>query len=157
MLCTLAEAVAATGSSKSSILGAIEAGRITATKDLFGEWRIERGELHRLYPPAGKDTGNAPHEYPAHDAGMLEVEIEALISAAGDGLRQPGDDQRRGNPGLGAGQAAPKAAHHLFADPDRGDLWSRHRGSRNFRSQPASRRWARSLRQMTSLCRSTSS
>ena len=58
---TLAEAAEATGSTRSSILRAIEAGRITATKDLFGEWQVERGELHRLDAPAGKDitTGNS--------------------------------------------------------------------------------------------------
>ena len=71
---TLAEAAEATGSTKSSILRAIETGRITATKDLFGEWQIERSELQRLDAPTGKDSisGIRAHGYPASDVASLE-------------------------------------------------------------------------------------
>jgi hypothetical protein len=34
------------GLNKTTILRAIESGKITGTKDLFGEWQIERAGLH---------------------------------------------------------------------------------------------------------------
>jgi hypothetical protein len=36
--------------SKTSILRGIKAGRISGTKDEFGQWCIEPCELHRVYP-----------------------------------------------------------------------------------------------------------
>ena len=119
---TLAEAAEATGSTRSSILRAIETGRITATKDLFGEWQVERSELQRLDAPTGKDStiGNSRHGYPASDVASLEGEIEALVSATGDGLRQPDDAPPPSDPY----QAAHHAPHRLFADLDRANLWA---------------------------------
>ncbi len=119
---TLAEAAEATGSTRSSILRAIEAGRITATKDLFGEWQVERSELQRLDAPSGKDitTGNSRSGYPASDVPTLEGEIEALVSATGDGLRQPDDAPPPSDPY----QATHHAPHRLFAELDRANLWS---------------------------------
>ena len=59
---TLAEAAAATGRSKSTVLRSIRAGRISAVRDgLTGGWLIEPAELHRLYPApddAVRGTGN---------------------------------------------------------------------------------------------------
>ena len=46
MFYTLTEALKATGLNKTTILRAIESGKITSTKDLFGEWQIARAELH---------------------------------------------------------------------------------------------------------------
>jgi hypothetical protein len=48
----LAEAGAAVGRNRSTILKAIRWGAISATRDkLTGGWLIEPSELHRLYPP----------------------------------------------------------------------------------------------------------
>ena len=58
---SLSNAAAACGIYKSTVLRSIKAGRLTATKDALGQWRIEPAELHRVYPPAqsnGED-GNA--------------------------------------------------------------------------------------------------
>ena len=46
---TLGTAAKATGKSKSTILKAITAGRISAVKDDVGQWEIDPSELHRDY------------------------------------------------------------------------------------------------------------
>jgi hypothetical protein len=95
---TLATAAKATGLNKSTILRAIKNGQIIGTKDQFGEWRVEPAELHRVYPAvaelsAGSDV---PRRQAASDAAALEVEIEALITKAGNLLRQQLDEVHRG-------------------------------------------------------------
>jgi hypothetical protein len=110
MFYTIAAAAKATGLSKSTILAAIEADRIAATKDLFGEWEIERSDLHRLYATVGEPSigidGTQQHAEP--DAANLEAEIEDLIGDAGDseGQRGPHD-----------GNYQVQAPQRLFADP----------------------------------------
>jgi hypothetical protein len=48
---TLGQAAKATGMSKSTILRAIKASKISATKDeASGDWKIDPAELHRVYP-----------------------------------------------------------------------------------------------------------
>ena len=94
---TLATAAKATGLNKSTILRAIKSGQITGTKDQFGEWRVEPVELHRVYPAvaelsAGSDV---PRRHATSDAAALDAEIEALISRAGNLLREQLDEVRR--------------------------------------------------------------
>ena len=48
---SLSNAAAACGIYKSTVLRSIKSGRLTATKDALGQWRIEPAELHRVYPP----------------------------------------------------------------------------------------------------------
>jgi hypothetical protein len=90
MTYSLAAAATATGTDESTILKSIEGGKIVATKDELGEWRIEPAELHRLYPPSTKPDGDAARC--AASAADLEGQIAALITQAGDRLRQQLDD-----------------------------------------------------------------
>jgi hypothetical protein len=95
---TLAAAAKATGLKKARILKAIEDGRIVGRKDQHGEWRIERAELHRIFPRlepmnAGEDTNQ---QTVALDAEALGAQIEALLRKAGQRLRQQLDDVRSG-------------------------------------------------------------
>jgi hypothetical protein len=61
---TLAEAAKETGLTKPAIFKSIQKGRVSATKDDKGQWRIDPAELFRVYPPAAKkaitetQTGN---------------------------------------------------------------------------------------------------
>ena len=48
---TLGTASQATGCAKSTILRAIKAGRISATRDDLRQWSIEPVELFRCFPP----------------------------------------------------------------------------------------------------------
>jgi hypothetical protein len=61
---SLSNAAAACGIYKSTVLRSIKAGRLTATKDALGQWRIEPAELHRVYPPVqsnGADGNGTRH------------------------------------------------------------------------------------------------
>ena len=69
---------------------AIKDGRITASKDILGEWHIERARLLRVFPPSRSGAAaTMSHSDSALDAAalVLELEIAALISRAGDALR----------------------------------------------------------------------
>jgi hypothetical protein len=96
MFYTLTGALKATGLNKPTILRAIESGKIIGTKDLFGEWQIERAGLHRVYPPVAERSAGSDTAQPnaASDAATLESEIGAVIREAGDSLRQQPDDVR---------------------------------------------------------------
>jgi len=48
---TLKQAAGATGKSKPTILRAIQTGKVSARKDVNGEWEIDPAELHRVYDP----------------------------------------------------------------------------------------------------------
>jgi hypothetical protein len=67
---TIATAAAAVGRNKTAILRAINAGKISATKDENGEWQIDPAELHSIYPPLrsasmqGKDMHPHLHQSP---------------------------------------------------------------------------------------------
>ena len=57
---TLGEAAKATGRNKSTILRAIKAGVMSATRDpAGGGWQIDPAELHRVYPAVADATANA--------------------------------------------------------------------------------------------------
>jgi hypothetical protein len=49
---TLSTAATACGLNKSTVLRAIKAGKISATRNEHGEWQIDPAEMHRVYPPA---------------------------------------------------------------------------------------------------------
>jgi excisionase family DNA binding protein len=60
MLITIKQAAEATGKSKATILRAIQAHRISATKDdVSGAWMTDPAELHRVFPPVANDAWNA--------------------------------------------------------------------------------------------------
>jgi len=86
---TIAAAAAATGTSATTILSAIEDGKIAGVKDERGEWHIEPDELHRVYPPVPERvTDDSARQSPAPHNTEIEAQIEALIRQAGDQLRQ---------------------------------------------------------------------
>src|SRR5262249_33422229 len=95
---TLATAAKATGLNRSTILRAIKSGQVTGTKDQCGEWRLEPVELHRVYPAIAELSAGSDvlRQHPARDAAALEAEIEALLSRAGNLLRQQLSEVRLG-------------------------------------------------------------
>ena len=86
----LASAAAATGVAKSSVLRAIKAGRISATRDDNGRWHVEPVELFKIFPPL-PSTQPATHQYgvPERVTQLLEALAE-LKSALAD-MRQDRD------------------------------------------------------------------
>ena len=98
---TLGEAARACGVDRSTLRRAIRRGALSATKDAQGVWRVEPGELHRVYAPAerpaeavdgvpdaalGQSTADALER--AHDA--LVAELRATIAD----LRRDRDEWR---------------------------------------------------------------
>jgi uncharacterized coiled-coil protein SlyX len=85
MTYTLTQAARATGKSRSTVLRAIRAGRVSATRDeTTGGWVIEPSELHRLYEPVAADGGRGPdHGMPRNNGVDGEVrELRARLEAA---------------------------------------------------------------------------
>ena len=88
MVYTLGEAAKATGKSKATISKAIKSGRISATKDETGAFRIDPAELHRVYVPTvsreHEATPSKPVTNTAND-GVIR-ELQARIEAAQERL-----------------------------------------------------------------------
>ena len=79
---SLANAAAATGLTKSTVLRAIQSGRLTARKDPFGRWQIEPGELHRVYPPVTGLTEAAGTAQRRATANLVTALAEARLRAS---------------------------------------------------------------------------
>lgn len=87
---TLGTAAKATGKSKTTIMRAIRKGKISAEKNVHGQWSIEPAELHRVYPEVTQGNGaHAEHE----TIGNMELQhkinlLERDLQAAGEKTRQ---------------------------------------------------------------------
>jgi Helix-turn-helix domain len=81
MAYSLAEAAEAVGMARSSILRAIKAGKISATRDEHGQWQIEPAELHRVYDPAPAAATTRTDELIAELRARLEDMRAALATA----------------------------------------------------------------------------
>jgi hypothetical protein len=79
---TLGQAARAVGMSKTSILRSIKAGRISGTKDEFGQWCIEPCELQGIYPALTDVTDGTGAEERAVTGGDIGVLAEATVRAA---------------------------------------------------------------------------
>jgi hypothetical protein len=87
---SLAEAAAAVGLNKTSILRAIKSGKISGTKDPHGQWFVEPAELHRVYPPIERSTASSNAITAAHAAtpryasadAAGDVELRVRVAAA---------------------------------------------------------------------------
>jgi hypothetical protein len=87
---SLAEAAKTTGLSESTILAAIEDGRIAGMKDILHGWYVERAKLRHVFPPAPAGAPKFDNRRALDAAAlMLEVGIWALVRTAGDKLRRP--------------------------------------------------------------------
>jgi hypothetical protein len=134
---SLAQAAEATGKSKSTILRAIKAHRISATKNDVGDWRIDPSELHRVFAAARNTADRAGNGSPERGATANETALEAQIAALRDVselLRQQLDDVRNDRDHW---RAQAEALPRLLAPPaannaapsdleiDRGNRWQR--------------------------------
>ena len=63
MVYGIGEAARATGKSRSTLLRAIRASKVSAEKDAYGQWLVDPAELHRVYPEVTQSNGAyAEHE-----------------------------------------------------------------------------------------------
>lgn len=94
---TLGQAEKATGRRKSTILNAINKGRISAKKDEQGHWQIDPAELHRVYPPDSSNStkNSTSNDIEPHETGNeiieLRVQNEALRERISDKDKTIGD------------------------------------------------------------------
>jgi excisionase family DNA binding protein len=79
---TLAEAAAACGINKSTVLRAVKSGRISGTKDEGGTWHVEAVELHRVFPAAPASRDVVPYHAPTDAA------TDALVAALREQLTE---------------------------------------------------------------------
>lgn len=79
---TLGEAARAAGISKPTLSKAISSGRLSAEKTPDGSYRIQAGELFRVYPPDRKSNGLPEAEVSERETGidyrLLESEVNGL-------------------------------------------------------------------------------
>ena len=115
---SLGQAAAATGVSKSTILRAIKAHRISAERSDTGDWHIDPAELHRVFPVA-RPAEQAPvhHAMPPDTAAtaVLEAQIAGLRDTA-ELLRRQLDDVRQDRD---AWRETAQAGQRLLAAPAR--------------------------------------
>jgi hypothetical protein len=108
---TLGTASQATGCAKSTILRAIKAGRISATRDELGQWSIEPVELFRVFPPlalpATPATGDQAQIERAATTDMLVAELRQVIAD----LRRGQEDLRQDRDHWRAAHEREQAAH----------------------------------------------
>ena len=95
-----AEAAKHVGLTKQSIIKGIRSGRVSATKDNKGEWRIEPVELFRVWPAVNQDTGKvvpqvyaSTHPVDGDFVASLKGQID-LLKAQLDDVRADREDVR---------------------------------------------------------------
>jgi hypothetical protein len=111
---TLGTAAQATGAAKSTILRAIRAGRISATRDdSTGQWAIEAAELFRVFAPLAVPPATAEVR-DATDALVVELRQVIVDLRIDRRMARPGATPRatgtRNAPGTGRTAARPARA-----------------------------------------------
>ncbi len=87
---TLGQASIATGKTKTTIANAIKSGRMSATKDGLGQYKIDPAELFRVYPAKGQALDhNRPIETPDYkrENALLREQLDREKESVND-LRQ---------------------------------------------------------------------
>jgi excisionase family DNA binding protein len=74
---TAKEAAEQTGNSKPAILKAIKSGRLSASKNDRGEWRIDPAELFRVYPEADNHSEKI-HASLSPESNVVHSEVQLL-------------------------------------------------------------------------------
>ena len=95
---TLSEAAAWAGKGRPAILKAIQKGKLSATKDDTGQWRIDPAELARVYRPGTGQDGSSVVPRSTLDTAEAIVAKErelALLRELLDEVRRERDDVRQ--------------------------------------------------------------
>lgn len=86
---SLTEAANAAKRTRQCLSSAIKKGRLSASKDANGEWKIDSAELLRVYPDCSNLIDKkAPTLHPVDRDGANEVEILRAKLEASEGLRR---------------------------------------------------------------------
>lgn len=89
---SLTEAAKATGLTRPGLLKAIQTGRLSASKNDVGQWRIDPAELFRVYGPVNTTSKQEETATSEQDVVTKELELTrrllAQVEAERDHLRQ---------------------------------------------------------------------
>jgi hypothetical protein len=93
---TLGTAANACGLNKSTVLRAIKAGKISATRDAHGQWQIDPAEMHRVYPPiaSNPEEQRSEQRYAPVEHRDRTDELVAELRARLDDMRNERDRAR---------------------------------------------------------------
>src|SRR4051794_41959989 len=96
MAYTLRQAARASGKGKSTILRAIQTGKISAARDeATGGWAIDPSQLHRGYPPVPRVLSGADWPVPSGDPSGEGAKGETTsLRMRGPGAGAPAPDAR---------------------------------------------------------------
>ena len=102
MTYTLKQAAESVGKSKTAILRAVQAGKVSARRDDHGQWLIEPAELHRVYDPVafGGAPGQLNEVRTGADTGADTTQEIIALETEVRMLREMLADQRTMNEGL---------------------------------------------------------
>jgi hypothetical protein len=81
------QAAESIGLTKAGLLKAVKSGRVSATRNIKGEWEFDASELYRVYPPKLKEVPEVPPEQkdaPESITERLELEIKLLRERLAD-------------------------------------------------------------------------
>ena len=90
---TLAEAANAVKMTKQGLLNAINKGRLSASKDVNGQWKVDSAELMRAYPAVKPVTTTPPTDWTPADTSL--VTENAVLKAKLEAAEARADDLRR--------------------------------------------------------------
>jgi hypothetical protein len=112
---SLKEAATAVGIGKPALLKAIQKGRISASKNDFGEWKIDPAELHRVYRPVPRETFEEPRETVPGSI-ELKAKFDAMAEVKARLENECADLRRRLDQSEDARQKAEEAKTKAFAE-----------------------------------------
>ena len=79
MFYSLQQAADVVGVNKSTVLRAIQAGKVPATRNKRDQWLIEPAELRRVYPPAAAGDRKVQRRGNAHQSELGEANQRASL------------------------------------------------------------------------------
>ena len=79
MFYSLQQAADVVGVNKSTVLRAIQAGKVPATRNTRDQWLIEPAELRRVYPPAAAGDRKVQRRGNAHQSELAEANQRAAL------------------------------------------------------------------------------
>jgi hypothetical protein len=91
---TLGTAAQACGLNKSTVLRAIKAGKISASRDEHGQWQIDPAEMHRVYPPVASNSAEQRSEQ-RHAPVQQRDRTDELVAALRDQLADMRNERDR--------------------------------------------------------------
>jgi hypothetical protein len=122
---SIKEAAERVGMTKAGVMKAVRAGKLSATKNIQGEWEVEPVELFRVYQPAQTQVVTAPTNSDNSEQNRIYV-LEMQVSMLEQRIIEKDDNIRKLFDALTAAQAAVAAQQKItlqIEDKQRQPAW----------------------------------